>query len=262
MTIVHQLRSGGDPDFHDLYAEVPWLEVLPSPSVTREDMIARFNAMPADRRRAFKTHSAPGPLPYHRPDIDKDVRYVVVVRNPDEAVASLHPFIAAHSQAWFDLWGVPREALVRPDFASFYHEIAKPLVGDMLFGFMAAWWPLRHERNVLLLHYSDMTRDHGGSIRKIARFLRLDPAPHEWPTVLECTSFRWMKANEEKFEIRSAAAVPILDKGAMVRRGKAGAAKDDGVTPAISADIAVLGREALSDPAAFDWLYRGGAMPA
>ncbi len=65
------------------------------------------------------------------------MRYVVVARNPDEALASMHPFIHAHSDAWFDLWKLPREAFCRPDFASFYHEVAKAMFPRMLFGFVA-----------------------------------------------------------------------------------------------------------------------------
>src|SRR6478735_9243346 len=74
MNIVHQLRSGGDPDLRDVYAEVPWLELVPSPGVTREQRLANFAAMPRERRRAFKTHSPPGLLPYQKPGERKDVR--------------------------------------------------------------------------------------------------------------------------------------------------------------------------------------------
>jgi aryl sulfotransferase len=260
MNIVHQLRSGGDPHLADVYVEVPWLELLPAPTVTREEMVARFDGMPSHRRRAFKTHSAPGPLPYQRPGVDRDVKYVVVVRHPDEAIASLHPFIGAHSKAWFELWSVPRDELIRPDFERFFTEVAKPLVGDMIFAFVDAWWPLRNEPNVLFMHYSDMKRDHEGSVRKIGRFLDLQPEPEQWPTILECTSFPWMKANEEKFEIRTVTEVPILEQGAMVRKGRTGSAKDDGVTPAISAEISKLGRAVLSDETAFEWCYRGGPL--
>ena len=56
-----------------------------------------------------------------------------------------------------------------------------------------------------------MKRDHAASVGKIASFLGLDPAPEQWPTVLECTSFKWMKANEDKFELRSVTEVPILE---------------------------------------------------
>ena len=52
-----------------------------------------------------------------------------------------------------------------------------------------------------------------------------------------------------------------LDSGAMVRKGKVGAANDDGVTVEISADIARIGRKILNDDAAYEWFYRGGALP-
>ena len=32
MNIVHQLRSGGDGEFSDIYHEVPWLELVPAPA--------------------------------------------------------------------------------------------------------------------------------------------------------------------------------------------------------------------------------------
>ena len=262
MNIVHQLREGGDPDFEDLYVEVPWLELVAGPNVTRSQRLANFEAMPANRRRVFKTHSPPGPLPYRAPGSGRDVKYVVVVRNPEEAAVSMHPFIAAHSDAWFRLWQTPREAFVRPDFATFFNDVGRDLLVGTLFGFMAAWWPLRRAPNVLLLHFADMKRDHEGSVRKIAEFLDLRPEPEQWPTVLECTSFRWMKAHEAKFEITAAAEVPILDPGAMLRKGKLGAAAEDGITPEISAELAALGRKILTDDAAFEWFYRGGPLPA
>ncbi|HET8695934.1 MAG TPA: sulfotransferase domain-containing protein [Gammaproteobacteria bacterium] len=260
MNIVHQLREGGDPHFQDLYVEVPWLELVPAPDSTREQRLAAFDRLPSSRRRAFKTHSPPGPLPYQPPGTP-DVRYVVVVRNPEEVLASMYPFIAAHSNAWFDLWQVPRDEFVRPDFGSFYYDVAQHVFGPMTFGFVAAWWPLRRARNVLLLHYSDMKRDHEGSVRRIAEFLGFEPTADRWPAILEYTSFDWMKANERKFEIPTAAKVPVLDPGAMVRKGKVGAAREDGVTPAIAADIAALGRTIVTDPAALEWCYRGGPLP-
>jgi hypothetical protein len=260
MNIVHQLRSGGDPDLEDVYVEVPWLELVPAPGVTREQRLAKFAAMPRGRRRAFKTHSPPGLLPYQKPGAGrKDVRYVVVARNPDEAIASMHPFAHAHTHAWFDLWKLPREAFCKPDFATFYSEVGRDLFPSRLFAFVAAWWPLRRAKNVLLLHFSDMKADHEGSVREIARFLGFRPTAKQWPKILEYTSFAWMKAHEDKFELRTVAPVPILDSGAMMRRGRVGAAKDDGITPEFSADIARIGRQTLKDDAAFEWFYRGAS---
>ncbi len=261
MNIVHQLRAGGDPDLDDVYREVPWLELVPAPSVTPEEILSTFDAMPSHRRRAFKTHSGPGPLPYQAPGSGKSVQYVVVVRNPDEVLASMYPFIRAHTAEWFSLWGMDKEEIVPPDMGAYFEAFGKAMMPGALFGFMAAWWPLRHESNVLLMHFSDMKRDHERSVRKIAEFLGFAPRPAQWKGVLEYTSFPWMKRHEHKFEIQKIAPVPILDTGAMVRKGRIGAASEDGVTPAMSAELRTLGGEMLTDRNAMDWLYSGGALP-
>jgi hypothetical protein len=241
---------------------VPWLEIVPRPGYPTDDLVAAFDRMPRDRRRAFKSHAAPPTLPYQRPGSGVDVRYVVVVRNPDEALASFRPFIAAHSDAWFDLWQVPREAIIGPDFDTFFADLGSHALAPMVFGFLAAWWPLRHEPNVMLVHYADLKREHEASVQRIAGFLGFEPTDAQWSAILEYTSFRWMKAHEDKFELRSVSEVPILDPGAMIRKGKLGASAEDGVTPQISEAIAEIGHTVLADPAAFDWCYRGGVLPA
>lgn len=262
MNIVHQLRSGGDPAFADIYAEVPWLEIVPRPDSAIDGLIAAFDAMPRDTRRAFKSHAAPPTLPFQRAGAGLDVRYVVVARNPDEAVASFRPFIDAHSDAWFDLWHVPKQALVGPDFETFFGGLGSHAIVPMIFGLLAAWWPLRHEPNVMLVHYADLKREPEASVRQIAEFLGFDVPAAQWPAILEYTSFPWMKAHEDKFELRSVSEIPILNPGAMIRKGQVGASTEDGITPEISAAIAAIGRTILTDPKAFDWCYHGGTAPA
>jgi aryl sulfotransferase len=262
MNIVHQLREGGDLDLGDVYVEVPWLEFVPGPDVDRDALVARYDAMPSHRRRAFKTHSPAGPLPYQAPGDGPDVKYLVVVRHPEEAIASMYPFLAAHAEEWFELWGMDKAEMLPPDFAAFFETGAQPMIRDMLFGFVDAWWPLRHAPNVKFLHFSDMKRDHEGSIRAIAEFLGFEPTEAEWPVILECTSFEWMKRNEDRFEGRGmTTGTPVLEPGAMMRKGKTGAAREDGVTPEISAEIERIGREVVKDKAALDWALRGGALP-
>lgn len=261
MNIVHQLRAGGDPDLDDIYLEVPWIEFLGGPSVTPDDVLSKVEAMPRDARRAFKTHAAPAQLPYVAPGSAADVKYVVVARNPDEVVASFYPFLKAHAEAWFALWGIDKQELVPPDMATYFETFGKTMLADGLFGFMAGWWPLRDQPNVLLLHFSDMKRDHEGSVRRIAGFLDIEPTPEQWARILEYTSFPWMKKHEAKFELRHAAERPVLDPGAMMRKGKVGAAREDGVTPEMSAELGAIGKGMLSDEQAFDWLYKGDALP-
>ena len=261
MNIVHQLRTGGDREFDSIYAEVPWLEFVPEPGVTPVELAARVDAMPDHRRRAFKTHSPPGPLPFHAAGSGTDVQYIVVVRNPEEVLASMHPFINSHSDEWFELWKLDKAMVAAPDFGIFFEHMAKPMIRDAVFGFVAAWWPLRHEPNVLLMHFADMKRDHEGSVRRVADFLGYEPADGEWRVILECTSFAWMKRHERKFEGFLASGAPVLKPGSMMRKGRAGAARDEGVTPQMGAEIARIGEAVLGDRAALEWIYAGGSVP-
>lgn len=260
MNIVHQLLTGGDADFDSVYKTVPWVEFVATPQESNEEILARLRAMPAGRRRAFKTHSAPPELPFFRADSGKKLKYIVVGRNPEEALVSFKPFLEQHRDEWYELWGVPRAALTRPDFASFYHEVidAQGMQG-LFFGFLAAWWPCRHEANVLFLHYSDMKRDHEGSIRKIADFLEISPQPQAWQKILEHTGFAWMKAHEDRFEVAHGTEHPVLIPGAMMRQGKAGLAREEGMTPEIAEHLLAAGRRLCPHEAAIDWLYRGGS---
>ncbi len=263
MNIVHQLRSGGDPSFDDVYVEIPWLELVDRPGQTPEERLARWRSLPTTRRRGFKTHAAPPRLPYLAPGPGvPDVEYVVVIRNPEEAVVSLKPFIERHTQAFFDLWQVPKTAFVRASFPAFYDEVAEPSgFADSFYGFLEAWWPLRHAPNVRFLHFADLRRDPEGSIRALAAFLGFSPTAEQWPTILECSSFRWMKQHERKFELAHALDVPVLEPGAMIRKGAVGAAHEDGMTEAIAARMRRRGEAIVTDPRALAWQYTGGPLP-
>ena len=227
-----------------------------------QEPLDRVGRMRTDRPRAFKSHSAPPVLPYVEPGSGPDVRYIVVVRNPEEALVSAKPFLEQHTDAWFDLWQVPKTALTRPDFPAFYHEVLDPMgLTAAPFGFLQSWWHLRHKANVLLLHFSDMKRDLGGSIQRIAGFIGVRPTDGEWRAITEYTSFAWMKQHGTKFDASTAAEVPILMPGAMVRKGKTGAASEDGMTPELSELLRGTGRQICPDDRALRWLYEGGLLP-
>ncbi len=262
MNIVYQLLVGGNADFRDVYEEVPWIEFLGYPGQPHQDVVDRVAAMPMDNRRAFKTHSPPPVVPFQSVGSGKDVKYVVVFRNPEESVVSFKTFLEKHTDDWFDLWGVPREALCRPDFSSFYSEV---IDGNQMqgafFGFLAAWWPFRNEPNVQFIHFADMKQDHEASIRKIAKFLGEEPSEDQWVKILEYTSFAWMKEHENKFEAGTAGKVPILASGAMIRKGEVGKARTDGMTSEISRHLREVGDQIFPDAAAVEWLYHGGQLP-
>ncbi len=76
MNIVHQLLTGSDADFVDIYVEVPWLELLQRPGQPAQEVLDRVAAVTKDRRRAFKTHAAQPTLPYLESGGGKDLRYI------------------------------------------------------------------------------------------------------------------------------------------------------------------------------------------
>ena len=60
---------------------------------------------------------------------------------------------------------------------------------------------------------------------------------------------------------RTATEVPALEPGAMVRTGKAAAARNDGMPDDISVHLRAAGSEICSDNQALDWCYNGGPLP-
>ena len=260
MNIVHQLLTGGDTSFDTIYNVVPWPEFVERPGQPRREVLDRLAAMPPSARRAFKSHSAPPELPFFKAGQGKDVKYIAVCRNPEEALVSFKVFLDKHTDAFFELWKAPRAALTRPDFATFYREVidAKGMQG-MSYGFVANWWPLRHEPNVLLLHYADIKSGGGKILRRISDFLGTAPTETQWAAIEKHASFEWMKANESKFETLLT-PVQAFETGAMIRKGKTGAAREDGMTAEIAAQLRAFGSKIVTDPAVLSWLYEGGPL--
>ena len=262
MNIVHQLLTGGDPDFEDIYAEVPWIEILTRPGMPVQELLDRVGKMSLERPRAFKTHAAPPVLPYIEPGGDKNIRYIVVFRNPEEALVSAKPFLEQHTDEWYELWQAPRRALTRPDFPAFYYEVIDAIgMHAALFGFLQSWWPLRDRPNVLFLHFANMKRDHEGSVRRIANFIGARPTDDQFRAITQYTSFPWMKQNGVKFDASTATDVPVLRPGAMVRKGEAGAAREDGMTRAISEHLRAIGSQICTNHRALRWFYEAGPLP-
>lgn len=185
---------------------------------------------------------------------------LVVARNPEEAVVSMHSFINKHSDDFIEYWGAPVHMFRVPSLEAFYDGFAKQTgFVKNIFTFVAEWWQLKEKDNVLLLNYADMVKDHEGSIQKIADFLGYGPyAQEEWQDILELTSFKWMKANERRFEATTVWDVPPLVRGGMMRRGSSGLARMEGLSEEMAEEIRDCGKEILTEDA-FHWLYNGGA---
>ena len=69
--------------------------------------------------------------------------------------------------------------------------------GDPGAGYFAmenSFWSVRHNPDVLLVHYNDMKADLGGEMRRIAAFLEIEIAEDLWPELVAAADFQAMKA--------------------------------------------------------------------
>jgi hypothetical protein len=99
----------------------------------------------------------------------------------------------------------------RSDWGSWYRHVA-------------SWWPHRAARNVLMLRYDEVTRDVGGTARRVARFGGFDLDPERLSRIEERCSFAFMKQHTAWFDPRSLmpASPTPLTAGDFVNRGQSG----------------------------------------
>ncbi len=155
-------------------------------------------------RRFIKTHLPLDGLPFHR-----SLKYLYVGRDPRDVFMSLWNFyrnftpqvINAHNsipgrvgdevprcpddihelwhgwmtRGWFE-W----ETEGYPFWSVLHHA--------------QSWWDYRHLPNILLVHYADLLADLEGGIRRIARFLEIEPPADAWPAIVRNCTFSEMKA--------------------------------------------------------------------
>ena len=207
----------------------PWLDWLGAP---RDEV---FAALAAQRHRRFiKTHTPLDGLPPH-----PGTTYIVVARHPLDMAVSLH-----HQGANLDrdrirrLTGAPagpaapaapvpapgpREALLR-----WIDRDAAPAEAlDSLPGVM--WhlrdaWQRRHDGNVLLVHYDDLSADLDGEMRRIAGRLGIDVPEQVWPGLVDAAGFARMR--ERAHQLAPDPAGILKDSSAFFRRGTSGAGRE------------------------------------
>lgn len=253
MNIVHQLRTGGDEEFSNIHEECLWFERSEHPGQSAQERIARWaeNGFGRHSFRVFKTHVTPPTLPFR-----SDVKYIVPVRNSKDASISLHNFHMNFSEdmknAW--QWDIPFSTL--PDFILNHY-----LKSRVYYSFVNAWFPHRHEDNVLMLHYADLKRDFEGTFRQVADFLGTEVSDRAFPDIAEKCGFSWMKANSEKFDYVSATSgIRDVNRGAAVRKGIIGEHRSH-FTPELESVWNETHMQEIPDNALRNWCDNGGVLP-
>jgi aryl sulfotransferase len=160
-----------------------------------DKLSARLEAQ--SHRRFIKTHTPADGIP-----IFDTASYIVVARDGRDAFVS---FVNHRKNLRDDLierlntdamaQSVDPVVKFRGDIHGFFERWitdAPPL------RYLASWWDLRDEPNVLLVHYNDLQADLEREMRRVAGFLDIDIPEALWAGVVERCTFERMREEAEK----------------------------------------------------------------
>ncbi len=158
-------------------------------------------------RRFIKSHVPFDALPHHDP-----VRYIHVARDGRDACMSYFnhcsaftPEMYARQDAAAADMGAPAPRCpddVRVFFHNWLTRGVQPGSSDgypilSFFNFETTWWAARTRDNVLLVHYNDLKANLDGEMRRIARFLSIEPDPAVWDALVAAATFNTMKEDSD-----------------------------------------------------------------
>jgi aryl sulfotransferase len=202
-TIVANLIFGGKKlpaPIHDLS---PWVDQRIFPL---ELMLTQLENQ--THRRSIKTHLPLDGLPFH-----PNMKYLYVGRDPRDVFMSFWNFYGNFTPQLIgivnsipgrvggELQPCPenihefwRTWITRGWFP--WEHDGYPLGSVLRHG--QSWWEYRHLPNILFVHFADLLADLEGGIRRIARFLEMEPPADAWPTIVRNCSFAEMKAHGDE----------------------------------------------------------------
>jgi aryl sulfotransferase len=189
----------------------PWLDVRWNPI---DALIGTLESQ--QHRRFIKSHLPLDGLPFF-----PQVQYVVVGRDPRDVFMSLWNHHANYTQAGWELFisyfndtpgGVGQHRPTRPeDIHTFWREwigqgwFAWESEGYPYWGNLhhtRTWWDYRHLPNILFVHYTDLSSNLAGEVKRIANFLGIPLAEERLPALMQALSLDNMR--EEQARVHSA----------------------------------------------------------
>jgi hypothetical protein len=213
-------QSPGLPDRLGVLS--PWMDHLIRPV---EDVHARLAEQ--GHRRVIKTHTPLDGVPF-----DDRVTYVVVARHPLDAAVSLYFHSANIDRVRLaELTGAPPPteppAPRRPlhewlvgwvDWDPDASEYLDSMPGTM--HHLTDAWARRHEPNVVLVHYDDLSEDLDGTMRRLSSALGIAVDEERWPGLVRAATFEEMQRGSRIFAPESGGL--FKDPDAFFRRGVSG----------------------------------------
>ena len=255
------------PEFPAPIAQLsPWLDHLVAP---RDEVFARLAAQ--QHRRFIKTHTPLDGIP-----CDPRATYIVTGRHPlDTAVSLYHQGDNIDRAKVRALTGAPEPAQPRPPSKPLHDWLLAYISGDAapwiarthpredldslpgLMWHLSDAWARRHEPNVMLVHYDDLSADLAGQMRRIAGRLGISVPDQAWPALVRAATFEAMRSSADRL-IPSAGV--LKSNAAFFRRGTSGAGREVLSDEEIAAYHARAAR--LAPPGMLGWLHSPGQRPA
>lgn len=204
--ITHQLRSGGDMSFADIYDVQPWISLHPLYRGPAQDVIQHFEP------RVFKSHN-------RLMDLKGNAKQIVTLRDPVNTASSMYeffvkktiPVVRSQGLPWIiaDDLGVSdatKEYIFGDSFKTllefvqgFFFE-RNTAFGGGYYDYMIEFWTARHDPDVLMICFEDLVKDKALWVRAVGRFMGVEVTDELVETVMELSSKDFMKAHGTKFD--------------------------------------------------------------
>jgi aryl sulfotransferase len=165
------------------------------------DQDGRLEAVEAQtHRRILKSH-----LPLDALVFSPKAKYIHVARDGRDVAWSGHNHLFNSTDAFYNMINASPQApdppasrppADRPTFFRQWLAGGSVMDGDF-FEFTRAWWDVRHQPNVYLLHFQNLKDDLPGVVDKLAAFLDITLTPEMKDKVLHHVSFDYMKAHSD-----------------------------------------------------------------
>lgn len=193
--MLYQLTTDGSMDFSHIESISPTYEL--EIEAGNGELLA---ALPSPR--LFKTYDLPHQLP-------RQGRFIYLVRNVRNVATSSY-----RRHTLFSGMDGAHEPFIDQFLAG------KTFYGSW-FEHLEAWWPRRHDDNVLLLVYEAVAADLEAALGEVAEFCGIKLDPDRVPRILEHCSDEALQRYNEKLDPRLH-RLSRRPEGSFIREGKAG----------------------------------------
>lgn len=216
-------------------------------------------------------------LPLNSLTYFKEVKYILVARDPRDVFMSLYNHYSNYSEMMFSLLNsdVHGQKLIGgalPPCPSDIHEFWKNWISKgwdddeeegypfwANLGHTRSFWRFRHLPNILFLHYSDMLHDQCAAIKKIAEFIEVPISEEDVKRVYEATKFSTAKKEAVQSDEKAGERKGDFFKGgnsSFIFKGTNGRWKE--VLTAEELEMYEKKKNAVLTPDCAEWLEKGG----